>query len=842
MIAHCTATLLTAVLMGAICTAGAGAEVVGYWPMDAGEGMLAHDRAAAGNDAVIFGPQWAKGHDGGGLRFGGAGADDYLVIAGEPGLALEDGFTLQLWWLKESGGVQILFRKGGHDRYTCYAYLEGALHFSVVDIEGESHAVEAPAPHDGWHHLAFTCGEKQMAIVIDGEITATGQVPGTRLLSTPAPLLIGTYSPGYRYCLGGVIDDLCISDGPLPPAELSAELDRARDLAPPQVSARHFEPDRGTLVLAKDGAPGATIVIAEDASPLQLQPALELRRCLRRMTGARLPMTTAAQAPDGDLILVGASRLTDDLDLAEDLAGDEFVIRAEPGRLILLGHDALLGGDAGSAFNPGRCKCGTSNAVHAFLHDHCGARWLMPGRLGEVLPEHSTLEVPAMHRREQPWRTYSLGSLSRERDWAACHLIGSRVFIRHRGGHLWYSLVPEEQHFAEHPEWFALIDGRRRGQGNHLCTTNPELFNLALHELRAIFDAGYEWVELGQTDGYQRCRCPECEALDVYRETVGYWVPGVPADRVHLFHHALARAIAESHPGRTVLIISYGPTGEVPDAIESFGENVAIEFTHSPQALIDRWTDYHDRFTAYVYWFGLYQRMGFGPKSSPQHVADEVQRMRRAGVEAFYLCGGGECWATEAPGYYVYSRLQRDPELQADGLVDEFCQALFGPAAEAMREYFDTLYRAAERYRQVTRHEPEMGEPFRGRRLETSEVYGECFPPAMMAECAALLDRAEAQADDEDERRRIAYFRDGFHFIRLTAECFRSLQRWRENPGPRTRDAHRELLAQREQFVHAMLQRDAARGGDLPPVFKASREVLLHGPRNRYEELSEPLQ
>ncbi|MGC9319809.1 MAG: DUF4838 domain-containing protein, partial [Armatimonadota bacterium] len=575
---------------------------------------------------------------------------------------------------------------------------------------------------------------------------------------------------------------------------------------------------------------------------LQLQPALELRRCVRAITGARLPMAPAAEDPGGDLILVGASSLTADLGLPEDLAGDEFIIRAAPGRLVLLGHDALLGGDAGDAFSPGRCKSGTSNAVHAFLHDHCGARWLMPGRLGEVLPDHSTLEVPAIDRREQPWRIYSLGSLSRESEWAARHLIGSRVFIMHRGGHLWYSLVPEEQHFAEHPEWFALIKGRRQGQGNHLCTTNPEVFNLALDGLRELFDAGYEWVELGQSDGYQRCRCPECEALDEYCEAVGYWVPGVPADRVHLFHDALARAVAQSHPGRTVLIISYGPTGEVPAAIERLGDNVAIEFTHNPQSLIDRWTDYHDRFTAYVYWFGLYQRMGFGPKSSPQHVADEVRRMRQAGVEAFYLCGGGECWATEAPAYYVYSRLQRDPELQADALVDEFCRALFGPAAEAMREYFDTLYQAAERYREITHQEPRMGRPFAGRRLETSDIYAECFPPAMMQRCVELLDRAEAAADDAQARQRIAFFRDGFEFVRITAQCFRSLRRWRENPAARTRDAHRDLLAERERFVDAMLQRQAARGGDLPPVFNASREVLLHGPRERYEELYEPLQ
>ncbi|MGC9320367.1 MAG: LamG-like jellyroll fold domain-containing protein, partial [Armatimonadota bacterium] len=257
MSAHCSATLVTGLLMGALCTAGTAGETVGYWPLDEGQGILAHDRAQASNDAIIYGPQWAEGHEGGGLRFGGTDADDYLVIAHDPALQLADGFTVQLWWLKEGGGVQIL---------------EGALHFSVVASDGQSHAIEAPAPPDGWHHLAFTCGEGTMAIIIDGETLASGRPPDIGLMPTGAPLLIGTYSPGYRYCLGGVIDDLCIFDRPLPPEQLRAELDRARTLAATRTAARRFEPEHGGLVLAKDGAPGATIVIPDDASPLQLQP------------------------------------------------------------------------------------------------------------------------------------------------------------------------------------------------------------------------------------------------------------------------------------------------------------------------------------------------------------------------------------------------------------------------------------------------------------------------------------------------------------------------------------------------------------------------------------------
>ncbi len=594
-------------------------------------------------------------------------------------------------------------------------------------------------------------------------------------------------------------------------------------------------------MLARDGVPGASIVISEDASPLQLEPALELRRVLQRMTGARLPLVHDAEATDGPVVLVGESRLTRQAGLPTDLSGDEFIIRAQRDRLALLGHDALLGDDPSAARDPSRSKRGTANAVHAFLADQCGVRWYMPGRLGEVVPERAGLEIAPCDIREQPQRTYSLGAMSRD-DWARRQLIGSSVFIRHRGGHLWYSLIPEQEYFDEHPEWFALFDGRRRREGNHLCTTNPEMRAEALARLRAIFDQGYEWVELGQTDGYRRCRCDECEALDEYRID-GYWLPGVPADRVHLFHDWLAQQIAHSHPGRTVLIIAYGPTGEVPQAIDHFGGNVAVEFTHNPQWLIDRWTAWHDRFTAYVYWWGLYQKIGFGPKSSPHYVADEVRRMRDAGVEAFYLCGGGECWSTEAPGYYVYSRLQRDPTPDADALVDEFCEGLFGPAAETMREYFDVFYEAAERYRALSTATPVVGEPWIGQPREVSEIYAECFPLDWVDRCRSLLYRAlDEEAEGEAVEERIHYFIDGFEYVMYTRLCYETLARWQEQPSEQTLAAHREAMQRREDHVWAIQHRDGNRAGDLPPVFSAGRDVLLRGPRDIYAELYAPLE
>lgn len=831
----------TALLLTLLIPACAIARPVAFWPLDEGAGSIAVDLSDYGNDGLLHNVTWVEGLRGSALQFGGTDANSYIEVPDDRALRLDGPFTIQFHWTKTAGGVQIFFRKGRDaSRYNYYGYLEGALNFVVTGLDGQTYRASAPAPPDGRRHLAFVYTGDSLEIYVDGLLAGRGEAPAPPLLTDASPLYLGTWGPGYRHSLAGVLEEVCISEGALGPEEFAQELEAARALDRTATTVTHFAPERGGVVLARDGRPAATIVVSAGAGPLQRRPAMDLRRYLRHITGARLPLRDDAEDVAGSLVLVGESRFTRDMGLpGAPLEGDAFIIRAAPGRLVLMGNDAVMAGNESFAFRPGLSKSGTANAVNAFLHDHCGVRWFMPGELGEVVPRQEMLEVPALDVREQPARTYALGAFWNEpsREWAQRLLLGSAVFILHRGGHLWYSLIPEKRYFEKHPDWFILRDGERVGEGNHLCTTNPEMFTEALANLRAMFDEGYEWIEIGQTDGYQRCRCGACEALDDYRDDAGWWVPERPADRIHLFHAALAAEVARSHPDRRLVHISYGPTGEVPRALERLPDNMIVEFTHDPPELLARWGRFHDRFTAYVYWFGLYHRMGFGPKASPAWVAGEFGRLRQAGAEAFYFCGGGECWGAEAPSYYVAVRLLRDPDLAEADLVAEFCRGLFGAAAEPMERYFASLMSIADDYRSARRIPVEPGVPYRGAPDTPADVYTRHFDVALMDRCEALLDEAAAADDDPATQRRIRFFRDGFEYLRLTAIALRRWTEWDKAGDEASLAALRHALREREAFVDEMLARQAASDADLPPVFRASRENLLLGPRGEYGRL-----
>src|SRR5262249_25990153 len=48
-------------------------------------------------------------------------------------------------------------------------------------------------------------------------------------------------------------------------------------------------------------------------------------------------------------------------------------------------------------------------------------------------------------------------------------------------------------------------------------------------------------------------------------------------------------------------------------------------------------------------------------------------------------------WATQGLNYYVVARLHWNPEQDVDAILDDYCQAGFGPAARSVRRYFAGL-------------------------------------------------------------------------------------------------------------------------------------------------------
>ena len=278
--------------------------------------------------------------------------------------------------------------------------------------------------------------------------------------------------------------------------------------------------DRGPSVsIARDGKPAATIIMSPDASGVVKEAVQDLQMYIEKISGAKLPIAGSARTP-GNLILVGrmpeVNRLVPDLDTV-DLGPDGVVIKTLPGKLILTGKS-----DGYVHEWSGRADCGTPNAVYHFL-EKLGCRWYMPGDDGEVIPHEPTLTVAGMNVVSRPdfdarfmllFGSMGMGEkrLKETQTWLARNRTSQN---RHYVSHTMEHLLSKEHYGTSHPEYFAMVDGKRQANWNaQACLTNPDVIDIVSKNLLHLLTSQAPWRSygVGQYDRSGWCQCQRCQA------------------------------------------------------------------------------------------------------------------------------------------------------------------------------------------------------------------------------------------------------------------------------------------------------------------------------------------
>jgi len=270
------------------------------------------------------------------------------------------------------------------------------------------------------------------------------------------------------------------------------------------------------LDLVRDGQAASTIVVPSEAPHWTKEAAGWIRDYVHKATGAELRIVTDDRKPEGRLISVGhtepAARVGID---ARGLKWDGCRLVVKGNTLYLVGRDVAPG--RLNAFDSG--AQGTCKAAVTFLEEFAGVRWFIPTPQGEHVPRRKNISVPdALHKTVVPVFAYCNGRfLYGSRGPAAfANNIRQGIKLEHFGGHSWPHWVPAGEHFEEHPEYFALTAAGRRSPGptgdhgkprGHVCTANREVATIMTRAIRKLFDGGVDWVQIGQSDGYARCRC-----------------------------------------------------------------------------------------------------------------------------------------------------------------------------------------------------------------------------------------------------------------------------------------------------------------------------------------------
>lgn len=274
------------------------------------------------------------------------------------------------------------------------------------------------------------------------------------------------------------------------------------------------------LVLAENGKPLATIVVADEADLVasvgrgkdgkdRLQQtvmdwALFLQHELKRATGADFPVVKASEAPaEGTLILVGTSSLNAKHGLkVEGLAPEEVRIATCDRGVAILG-ERLPANQRGifpswespmSNPKPGEldgrmADRGTPNAVVFFLEKFVGFRYyaVLPGDLGTVVPEMARLTVPVpTDFRSTPDFPYRDGHGFNDLDWLVparrvAYKEGASLDLRmNHAAHLMPGDLPDRPDlFAKNKDGSVQV----RKQGTPYCYASPEYLKLFLEHV-----------------------------------------------------------------------------------------------------------------------------------------------------------------------------------------------------------------------------------------------------------------------------------------------------------------------------------------------------------------------
>ncbi len=522
------------------------------------------------------------------------------------------------------------------------------------------------------------------------------------------------------------------------------------------------------------------VVIADQSNHVERAAAEELSHYASQVVGHELPIVPwselTADAP-GLSFFVG-------VDVAEKVlakplgtwADEEYLLRSTSRGLLLAGDDD--GGDPWSL----RTAAGSMLAVYTLLDDHLGVHWFWPGPFGEHVPTRPDAVIPALDVRRRPAfeiRSFELGYTryhtqefaDSARRWARRARLGwvrSAVF-----GHSWYDAfnLRNDQSFREHPEWFALVDGKRRPP--QMCTTNPAVIE---RMVEYVLEGKLDIMNISPSDGGGFCECENCRKLDV-PGLLSYDNKTVQlSDRIFTYANEIARRVREQNPKRGVGMFAYTFYNRPPVKIERLEPNLYLSFVYqsaahrNPQNLAE-WRE------AVAGWQKLGAKMvvreGWGnhyyhdlPMLHDQQIIANLAEAKRLGFAAAYG-EASKSFATQAPNYWALSRMMWDPTQDTARVMPEFYQSAYGPAAEPMEKFFATYRQSLdENWSSLAKHVDTTGIAY----ANIIGVWRKLIPVAVVDEAEEHLQRALQLAPPGEYADRVAFHRFGQDYTRLMLE------------------------------------------------------------------------
>jgi hypothetical protein len=435
-----------------------------------------------------------------------------------------------------------------------------------------------------------------------------------------------------------------------------------------------------TINLVSEKKSNFKIVLSDSASHWDSIAAKEFQLYINEISGVQIPIIDDSSQITNEEIIIGINNHSKQLDIDSILTDDGFIIKTEEDKIYFAG---------------GKRK-GILNAVYSFLEKYLNCRMfsskvkIIPKQESILLPQINDVENPAFSyrdihyyesRNDEYCRWHKLVDSDDKKIWG--------MFV-----HTFQDLLPPEEYFREHPDYFALRNEVR--VKDQPCLSNPDVSKIMIEGLRERMKenpAARIW-SVSQNDNYSCCQCSTCRKLDE--------VEGSQSASVLNF----VNKVAKEFPDKTISTLAYQYTRKPPRtikpevnvnimlcSIESFRTEPLVEDT-SADSFIHDLVEWSKLTKNIIVWDYVVQFTNLVSPFPNFHVIQpNIQTFAKFGVPMVFEQGAGNREGTEFNELrtYLIAKLLWNPFVNIDSVMNDFLNNYYGQAGKLIRTYIDLM-------------------------------------------------------------------------------------------------------------------------------------------------------
>ena len=342
-------------------------------------------------------------------------------------------------------------------------------------------------------------------------------------------------------------------------------------------------------------------------------------------------------------------------------------------------------------------------AVYDFLENVCGCRYYTSTE--EYIPFDANLTVefsireciPALDYREVYYRDFFNPEFAEKHKMTAQN---ARHSVWGTWCHSFQEFLDPDIYFDEHPEYYALFQGRRVGKNAEPCLSNPEVFEVMAANIEKAMAEKPEcnFWSISQNDNDAYCTCEKCRALDE--------AEGSPMGSVLNFVNKMARRF----PHKTISTLAYWYTRKLPKTIRpeknvhimlcNIEANRGLPIETDARSLGSKeellaWEEVCDNISLWDYCIQF--RNLVSPFPNLRVIPKNIRFFLDHNVKMLFSQSNREYEGEfSALRGYLLAKCMWEPSIDAQAVIREFCEGYYGPAANAILTYIEEVHDAME--------------------------------------------------------------------------------------------------------------------------------------------------